>query len=117
MDTISYKDFAKLDIRIGTIEEVEIVEDADKLLKLTVNLGEQDEEGVSVKRQIISGIREFFEDPQYLVGKQCPFVANLEPRVIRGIESQGMIMAASTEDGTFALLNPNVTLPAGTKVN
>ena len=114
---INYQDFAKLDIRIGTIETVEIVEDADKLLKLTVDLGERDEQGNEVKRQIVSGIREFFEDPQYLVGKQCPFVANLEPRVIRGLESQGMIMAASTKEGVFALLNPHVILPVGTKVN
>ncbi len=114
---ISYKDFTKLDIRIGTVEAVEIVEGADKLLKLTVNLGEKDEEGNETKRQIVSGIREFFNDPQYLVGKQCPFVANLEPRVIRGFESQGMIMAASTDDGVFALLNPHIVLPAGTKVN
>lgn len=115
--SISYKDFAKLDIRIGTIEAVDVVPDADKLLRLTVDLGEQDEEGIAIKRQIISGIREFFDDPQYLVGKQCPFVANLEPRTIRGFESQGMIMAASTEAGEFALLNPHVTLPAGTKIN
>jgi len=117
METISYQDFAKLDIRIGTIESVAVVEEADKLLRLVVDLGEKDEEGNAVKRQIISGIREFFDDPQFLVGKQCPFVANLEPRTIRGLESQGMIMAASTESGTgFALLNPHVPLPAGTKV-
>ncbi len=114
---ISYKDFAKLDIRIGTIESVGVVEDADKLLRLTVNLGEKDEEGNEIKRQIISGIREFFEDPQFLVGKQCPFIANLESRTIRGFESQGMIMAASTEgDTVFALLNPSVPLPVGTQV-
>lgn len=107
---ISYDDFAKLEIRIGTIKQVEIVEDADKLLKLTVDLGEES------PRQIISGIREYFANPEELVGKQCPFVANLAPRVIRGLESQGMIMAASTED-LFALLNPHVELPAGTKVN
>lgn len=107
---INYDDFAKLDIRIGTIKDVEIVENADKLLKLTVDLGEES------PRQILSGIREYFEDPQYLVGKQCPFVANLEPRVIRGLESQGMIMAASKDD-LFALLNPHVELPAGTKIN
>lgn len=106
----SYEDFLKIDICIGTIEAVEVVEDADKLLKLTVNLGEES------PRQIVSGIREFFEDPQVLVGKQCPFVANLKPRVIRGLESQGMIMAASTDEA-FALLNPHVDLPAGTKVN
>lgn len=107
---ISYNDFAKLDIRIGTITAVEIVENADKLLKLTVDLGEES------PRQIVSGIRVYFEDPEELIGRQCPFVANLEPRTIRGLESQGMIMAALSDD-TFALLNPHVPLPAGTKVN
>ncbi len=109
MSMISYDDFAKLDIQIGTILTVEIVEGADKLLKLTVDVGEAE------PRQIISGIREFFADPQVLVGKQCPFLTNLEPRVIRGFESQGMILAASHED-LFALLNPHVELPAGTKI-
>lgn len=107
---ITYDDFAKLDIRIGTITAIDVVEDADKLLKLTVDLGE------TSPRQIISGIRMYFEDPQELVGRQCPFVANLEPRVIRGLESQGMIMAASIDE-LFALLNPHVQLPPGTKVN
>jgi methionyl-tRNA synthetase len=106
---ISYEDFAKLEIKIGTILAVEIVEDADKLLKLTVDVGEE------TPRQIISGIRMYFDDPQYLVGKQCPFLTNLEPRVIRGFESQGMILAASFED-KFGLLNPHQTLPAGTKI-
>lgn len=106
---ISYDDFAKLDIRIGTILSIEVVENADKLLKLTVDLGEEN------PRQIISGIREFFDDPQFLVGKQCPFLANLEPRVIRGFESQGMILAASTED-KFGLLVPHQMLPPGAKV-
>lgn len=109
-DYVSYDDFAKLDIRIGTIIAVAVVPDADKLLKLTVDLGEE------TSRQIISGIREYFEDPEFLVGKQCPFVANLAPRVIRGLESQGMIMAASHEE-LFGLLVPHVALPAGTKVN
>lgn len=116
MEEIQYDDFAKLEIRIGTITAVAVVEDADKLLQLTVDLGEVQEDGTPKLRQIVSGIREFFDDPQYLVGKQCPFVANLAPRTIRGIESQGMIMAAST-DTTFALLAPHVSLPAGTKVN
>ena len=115
MDTVTYDDFAKLDIRIGIIKTVEVVPDADRLLKLTVDLGETNEEGEATHRQIVSGIREYFEDPEVLVGKQCPFVANLEPRVIRGLESQGMILAANHED-TFALLIPHNELPAGTKV-
>lgn len=113
---ISYDDFAKLDIRIGTIKTVEIVEGADKLLKLTVDVGETHSDGSPCVRQIVSGIRTFFEDPQILVGKQCPFLTNLEPRVIRGFESQGMILAASTSEGGFALLHPSDELPQGSKI-
>ena len=106
---ISYDDFAKLEIKIGVIKSVEIVDNADKLLRLSVDVGEES------PRQIISGIREYFEDPESLVGKQCPFLTNLEPRTIRGYESQGMILAASTED-TFALLIPSNDLPPGTQI-
>lgn len=109
MEQISYDDFAKLEIKIGTILSVEIVEEADKLLKLSVDVGEE------TPRQIISGIRTYFEDPQILVGRQCPFLTNLAPRTIRGFESQGMILAASNDDA-FALLHPHVVLTAGSKV-
>ena len=106
---INYEQFAALDIAIGTITEVAVVEDADKLLKLTVAVGEES------PRQIVSGIRMYFDDPQELVGRQCPFVLNLEPRVIRGLESQGMILAAGG-DPTFALLHPHQELVPGTRV-
>ncbi len=109
MENITYDDFAKLDIRIGTIVSVEVVPDADKLLKLMVDLGEEE------PRQIISGIRTYFEDPQVLVGKQCPFLVNLEPRTIRGLSSQGMILAVGSED-VFSLLSPQVKMESGTKV-
>lgn len=112
---VSYDDFAKLEIKIGVIKAVEVVEDADKLLKLTVDTGETDEGGGVRYRQIISGIRTYFEDPQFLVGKQCPFITNLQPRVIRGFLSQGMILAGNAGD-TFALLIPHNTLPAGTVI-
>lgn len=104
---IAFDDFLKVDIRLGTIVAVEIVDGADKLLQLTVDLGE------SQPRQILSGIREFFADEQELVGRQCPFVTNLPPRTIRGLESQGMILAADHDD-TFALFSPDVPLPPGT---
>ena len=106
---ISYDDFAKLEIKIGTITAIEVVEDADRLLKLTVDVGEEE------SRQIISGIREFFEDPQSLVGKQCPFLINLEPRTIKGLESQGMILAAGGDE-TFSLLHPGMSLLPGTLI-
>ena len=106
---INFDQFMAVEIKLGTIEVVEVVEDADKLLKLTVNLGEDS------PRQIVSGIREFFEDEQELVGKQCPFIANLAPRKIKGLMSQGMILAGEKE-GVFALLNPSNQLPAGTRL-
>jgi methionyl-tRNA synthetase len=105
---VSYQDFAKLTIRLGTITGVEVVPEADKLLKLSVDFGDE-------TRQIISGIRAYFPDPQALVGMQAPFIVNLEPRVIRGLESQGMILAASHED-QFGLLTPHQPLPPGSAV-
>lgn len=107
--SISYDDFAKLEIKIGTIKEVEIVPDADKLLRLMVDVGEE------APRQIISGIREFFDDEQSLVGKQCPFITNLEPRMIRGQESNGMILAAGDGD-MFSLMHPTKLLAPGTRL-
>lgn len=107
---INYDDFAKLEITIGEITSVEVVEGADKLLHLTVDFGEDR------ARQIISGIRLYFEDPQALVGKKCPFLTNLEHRTIRGLESEGMLLAAHTQEGVFALLLPSVDLPVGTRV-
>jgi len=109
MEQITYDDFAKLEIKIGTILSVEIIEDADKLLKLKVDVGEAE------PRQIVSGIRMHFPDPQVLIGKQCPFIVNLEPRTIRGFESQGMIMAVSDDDG-LALLHPHTEIKAGARV-
>jgi methionyl-tRNA synthetase len=110
MEQISYADFAKLEIKIGTILSVEIVPEADKLLRLMVDVAEEN------PRQIVSGIREFFADPESLVGRQCPFLTNLAPRTIRGLESQGMILACGNE-ATFSLLHPDNSLPNGTLVH
>jgi methionyl-tRNA synthetase len=109
MDTITYDDFAKLTIVVGTITAVEVIPDSNKLLKLTVEVGEE------APRQILSGIKKFFEDPQTLVGVQTPFLINLEIKVIAGLESQGMILAASSEE-SFSLLTLSTPLPAGSKV-
>ncbi len=106
---ITYEDFAKLTIRIGTILEVAVVEGADKLLQLKVDVGDAE------PRQIISGIREFFTDETELVGKQCPFLVNLAPRTIRGLESQGMILAVG-DSAHFTLLHPADTVSPGTMV-
>ncbi len=110
---ITIDDFHKLDIKIGHILSAEKVPDADKLLKLSVDMGEE------APRQIISGIAGFFPDPQTLVGKKCAFAANLLPRIIRGLESQGMILAVNGgegEDSFFSLLEATSEVVPGSKV-
>ena len=107
-EKISIEDFKKVDIKVGQILSAEKIPDTDKLLKLSVDLGE------ATPRQIVSGISLYFPDCSVLVGRKCMFVANLEPRTIRGFESQGMILAVSTEDNKFSLLTPNDDIPVGT---
>lgn len=109
MDTITYDDFAKLQIVIGTITTVEEVPDSNKLLKLTVDIGGEK------PRQILSGIKKYFADPQSLVGVQTPFLINLETKVIAGLESQGMILAASSDE-SFSLLILQQPLTSGATV-
>lgn len=105
---IQYDDFAKLDIRIGSVIAAEAIEGADKLIKCSVDFGEFGQ------RTIVSGIKEW-KAPEELVGKQLPYIVNLAPRMLRGVESQGMLLAASDGDGV-ALLLPERTLAAGTKL-
>lgn len=85
--TITFDDFAKLDLRVGTVKSAEPHPAADKLIVLQVDLG-------SEQRQILAGLRGFYE-PEALVGRQIVVVANLAPRKMRGLESQGMLLAAS----------------------
>jgi methionyl-tRNA synthetase len=108
-EKISYADFAKLQIKIGTIVSVEVVPDADKLLKLMVDVGEE------TPRQIISGIREYINEPEELTGRQAPFLVNLAPRTIKGLVSDGMILAVGDET-TFAFLEPHIQVTAGCPV-
>jgi len=107
METISFEDFVKLEIRIGKILSAEKVEDSDKLLRLEVDFGEQ-------KRQIIAGIGKIYA-PEALIGKECPFAYNLAPRVLKGLESQGMILCPSDASGP-ALLHPDREIPPGSLV-
>ena len=106
---ISIEDFKKVDIVVGKILSVEKIPNTDKLLKLAVDLGELS------PRQIVSGISLYFPDCTVLIGKKCMFVANLEPRVIRGIESQGMILAVSGDEDKLSLLLPDTEIPVGTR--
>lgn len=105
---ISYDDFAKLDIRIGTVLAAERVPDTDKLIKCSVDFGEL---GV---RAIVSGIAEW-KKPEELVGGQFPYIVNLASRMLRGVESQGMLLAASDDMGV-ALISPLREVPRGTKL-
>ena len=113
---ISYDDFSKLDIRIGTIVSAQRIKKTDKLIELHVDIGE------GTSRQIVAGIAEYISNPETLVGEQLAILANLEPRTFRGVESRGMILAASTEpslkngEKVFAILKPAQKIPNGTKV-
>lgn len=105
--SITFNDFSKLEIRIGKVLSAEKVEGTDKLLKLEVDFG-------SLKRQIVSGIAEFYK-PEDLIGKDFPFFINLEPRIIKGVESQGMILAVDT-GLSVVLLNPDKEVEPGSTV-
>lgn len=104
MDIISYEDFKKLDLRVAKILEAERVENSEKLIKLQIDLGEE-------KRQIVAGIGQFYH-PQDLINKQIVLVCNLEPKALMGLESNGMLLAASNED-QISLLIPDKEMPAG----
>jgi len=109
MNIINFEDFTKLDIRIGTIVSAEKVSGADRLLRLIVDLNEDED------RQIVSGIAEYFPDPEVLVGRQVPVLLNLEPRTIRGVESKGMILYVVGEE-SLTTLSPAETVENGTPI-
>jgi methionyl-tRNA synthetase len=105
---ITYDDFDKLDLRVGKVLEAEKVPKADKLLKLIVDLGFE-------KRTILSGIAEYYQ-PEELVGKLVTVVANLAPRKIRGIESQGMLLMAGNDFGKLYSVGPDKDIEPGSVV-
>jgi len=108
--TITYDDFAKLDLRIARVVECVPHPNADKLLLLKVDVGGQ-------QRQIVAGIRGYYE-PEALIGKLIVVVANLAPRMMRGQESQGMLLAASCEDRSQVIvLSPSADIAPGSKVS
>ena len=106
---IQYDDFAKLDLKVGTITAAEKVPKADKLLKLEVDLGFE-------KRTIVSGIALHFE-PSAIIDKQVVIVANLAPRKMRGIESNGMILMAEDADGKLKFVSPDEAVGNGSSVS
>ena len=129
---INIDDFKKVEIKAGKIISAEAIEGSDKLLKLSVDFGDEGINGTedmlqkqatsAAGRQVISGIKKYFEDPQSLVGTICSFVTNLEPREIMGLKSEAMIMAVSGDlpageaGNFFSLLKVSENVPPGSIV-
>jgi methionyl-tRNA synthetase len=108
-ELIQFEDFAKMDIRVGTILEAEKMPKANKLLVLKVDTG------IDV-RTIVSGIAESFS-PEEIIGKRVSVLANLAPRALRGVESQGMILMTTNAEGKLVFINPDADAPNGETVN
>ncbi len=108
-ETISIDDFSKVELRVAEVVNAEPVKGADKLLKLTVDAGE------GRPRTLVAGIAEAYK-PEELIGKKVVIVANLQPRKLRGIVSEGMVVAATPEDGKPVLVSPMADVPVGTRL-
>jgi methionyl-tRNA synthetase len=105
---MNIEEFQKIDLRIGKIIVAEKIKNSDKLLRLEVDFGDE-------WRQIVSGIAEYYT-PEELIGKKAVFVLNLDSKIIKGIESQGMILAGEDENGNLALLVPDKEIKEGAKI-
>jgi methionyl-tRNA synthetase len=123
MECVTYEEFKKMDMRVGQIMVVEPVPDTDKLLKFQIDFGDTEEvgEGEGMKlvpkfRQIVSGIHEFYPEYEKLVGKQVLYIVNLESRTIKGVESNGMLMAVDGKDGKPVFLTPETEVNPGSQV-
>lgn len=108
---ITIDEFSKIEVQIGTVRLAERVPETDKLFRLMVDFNEE-----SGPRQIVSGIAAYVSDPESLVGRQLAFVTNLEPRMIRGLESNGMLFAVGSEE-SFAFVIPDREVPPGTSAH
>ncbi|KND46858.1 MAG: tRNA-binding protein [Parcubacteria bacterium C7867-004] len=108
---ISIDEFAKIEVKIGTVKTAERVPETERLLRLTVDFGEE-----AGPRQIVSGIQAYVSEPEDLVERQLAFVTNLEPRTIKGLESNGMLFAVGDGD-TFAFVTTDRLVPPGTSAH
>jgi methionyl-tRNA synthetase len=108
-ENISFEEFSKMDIRVGTILEAEKVSKTKKLLKLKIDTGLD-------QRTIVSGIAEYFQ-PENIIGQQVSVLVNLSPREIKGIESQGMILMAENADGSLAFVQPAQPVKNGSSIS
>ena len=106
---ISYENFEKLDIRVGTVLACQKVPKADKLLQFKID------DGLG-RRTIVSGIAQYYPEPEKLIGQQVCFIANLEPRKLKGIVSEGMLLSAEDADGRITLIQPQTTVVNGAEV-
>ncbi|XOB41907.1 MAG: methionine--tRNA ligase subunit beta [Candidatus Nealsonbacteria bacterium] len=107
MKNINFEEFQKIDLRIAKVISAEKIKGSEKLLKLELDLGKE-------KRQIITGVSEFYQ-PKDLIGREIVVVANLEPKTLMGLESQGMLLAADV-NGEAVLLRPDKEIPPRTKI-
>jgi methionine--tRNA ligase beta chain len=108
MPTLTIEEFRNVELRVATILGAEPHPNADRLMVLRIDLG-------SEQRQLVAGIRGHYE-PEALVGRQIVVVANLQPAKLRGVESQGMLLAASDAEGALVLLSPEKPIAAGSPV-
>ncbi len=115
MELIKFEDFAKVELKIVKILEASRIDGSDKLLKLKVSLGLESGADLPAVRQVIAGIGKNYE-PDFLIGKEIAIVANLEPRMLMGLESQGMILAAKSETGPVVLF-PEKEVPPGAGIS
>ncbi|MDR0969510.1 MAG: methionine--tRNA ligase [Lentimicrobiaceae bacterium] len=107
-ESITYEEFAKMDLRVGTIIEAETVPKTKKLLKLTVDTGID-------KRTVVSGIAEYYQ-PENIIGQQVCILVNLAPRTLKGIESQGMILMVENSAGNLCFVKPSEAFPNGSEI-
>jgi methionyl-tRNA synthetase len=108
MAEVTFEEFSKLELKVGTVLSAEKVPGADKLYKLVVDTG-------SEQRVLVAGVAQQYSAEE-LVGRQIAVVANLAPRTLRGIVSQGMLLAAEGENGGISILSPDKKVPNGAKV-
>lgn len=116
MPKINYDDFKKVELRVAIVLAAEPVTGSEKLLKLTINAGDQTETGEPLPRQIVSGIAKYYS-PEEMIGKQIIIVANLEPRMIMGLESNGMIVAAHGSSGEAIIVSPDKEAGPGAELS
>jgi methionyl-tRNA synthetase len=107
-EEISFAEFQKLDLRIGKIIEATAIPNSKKLVKVTVDFG-------SEKRQAVAGLLKYYT-PEELVGKKCVFLLNLQRRMLAGVESQCMVLAAEDNEGNISVLVPEKDIAEGSKI-